>query len=244
MFTLILSYVAGVLTVTAPCIFTLLPIIVGGSMTSEKERRLRITRPLVITLSLAGSIVVFTLLLKYSTSLLGVPDIFWKLMSGSIVIILGLQFIWPALWLKAASLLKLEQYANKSLGKVVFKSGRTGDILTGLALGPVFSSCSPTYAFIVASVLTVSFVEGTIYLIAYALGLASALMFISLSGQAVAQKLGWLANPNGKFRKIMGILFVLVGLAIIFGLDKKLEASILDSGMTDGIIDFENRLRQ
>lgn len=243
MFTLILSFVAGVLTITAPCVFTLLPIIVGGSLVPGQKKN-RLSRPLTIAASLAVSIIIFTLLLKFSTGLLGVPDLFWKVLSGGIIILLGLQFIVPSIWLRISSYLKLEQKSNKSLGKVVFKPGKKGDILTGLALGPVFSSCSPTYAFIVASVIPASFVEGVVYLTAYAAGLSTTLLLIAFIGQASAEKLGWASNPDGKFRKIIGLLFVIVGISIVVGLDKKFETFVLDSGALDGLIDFETRLRQ
>ncbi len=138
----------------------------------------------------------------------------------------------------------LEHRANAFLGKSAFKKGYGGDIATGAALGPVFSSCSPTYAFVVAAILPISFLEGLAYLLAYAIGLALTLLVITFAGQSLAIKLGWLADPNGKFRRVIAIIFIMVGLAIIFGLDKKLEASLLESGLLDGLINLENNLRQ
>ena len=43
----------------------------------------------------------------------------------------------------------------------------------------------------------------------------------------------WIADPNGWFKKILGIVFILVGVAIMTGFDKKIEASILDAGWID-----------
>jgi len=100
----------------------------------------------------------------------------------------------------------------------------------GFALGPVFSSCSPTYALILAIILPAWFAFGILALGFYILGLAAILLAISVFGQKLIQRLKWASDPNGRFKKALGVLFILVGLAILTGVDKKIEAKILDSG--------------
>lgn len=117
-----------------------------------------------------------------------------------------------------------------------------GAVLTGAALGPVFSSCSPTYALIVAAVLPVSFFEGVVYVLAYAIGLAAALLLIALLGRGLVRRLGWLADPHGWFRRTVGVLFILVGVAVITGFDKQLQTWILDAGLYDPIERLESIL--
>src|SRR6266550_4362545 len=85
----IVSFVAGVLTVLAPCILPLLPIIIGGSTLQQKDYR----KPIIITASLALSVVVFTLLLKASTVLLMIPPYVWQILSGGIVLLFGLSLL-------------------------------------------------------------------------------------------------------------------------------------------------------
>lgn len=137
----------------------------------------------------------------------------------------------------------LYEKSNKFLGKSFSKNGFTGDFLTGVALGPVFSSCNPTYAFVVASILPRSFAEGLIYLIAYAVGLSGILLVVSFLGQNILLKLGWLNDPNGKFRKSIGIIFLVVGVSIALGFDKKFEAFIIERGLYDPVSTFEESLR-
>ena len=64
MFLLLGAFFAGMITVFAPCIFALLPVIVGGSISGNVEDK---RRPLIITASLAVSLIVFTVLLKATT---------------------------------------------------------------------------------------------------------------------------------------------------------------------------------
>jgi cytochrome c biogenesis protein CcdA len=238
------SLAAGVLTVAAPCVLPLLPVIVGGSIVADgaDSRRAR-WRPFVIAASLAVSVIAFTLLLKATTALLGVPPQVWQIVSGVIVILLGINLLFPALWESLSTRLGLGNRSNKVLDSSVQRQSVWGDVLTGAALGPVFSSCSPTYALIVATVLPVSFAEGLLYVTLYAIGLAVPLLLIALAGRSAARRLGWLADPRGWFRRSMGVLFIIVGIVVIVGADKALQTLILDLGWYDPIADLEGVLR-
>src|SRR5687768_2667122 len=198
---LIFSFVAGALTVLAPCVLSLLPIIVGGSISGSSWHK-----PFVVTGSLVVSIIIFTLLLKFGTTLLGVPPQVWEAFSGVIIILLGLTMLFPGVWERLTP--HLNSGAGKLLGTAGKKRGVWGEVLTGLALGPVFSSCSPTYAYILAGVLPATFGLGLLYLLAYALGLALVLLLVALVGQQLVNKLQWASNPHGWFKRFIGILFI------------------------------------
>lgn len=233
---LVVSFLAGALTVLAPCILPVLPLIVGGSSATKKS-----ASPFIITASLAISVFIFTILLRASTSLLGIPQEVWQFVSGGIIIILGILFLFPRFWESAAA--KFNASSNKMLSKAGRKQGVWRDIATGAALGPVFSSCSPTYAFIVAIVLPRSIGEGLLNLTAYTIGLAALLLLVALLGQKIIQKLNWASDPNGWFRKVLAILFIFVGIAIIFGWDKDLQAYIIDQGWYAPVENIELNLR-
>lgn len=243
---LLLSFIAGVLTVLAPCILPLLPVIIGGSIARGKDNDSKTPdwyRPLIIAGSLGLSVVLFTLLLKATTSLLGVPQTVWQIISGVIVIALGINFLKPDLWEKLPGMSQLNIKSNKALAASYQRKDLIGDALLGLSLGPVFSSCSPTYALIVAAVLPVSFLEGLTYLTTYAIGLAGMLLVIAYAGQGIVRRLGWLSNPTSMFKKIVGILFILVGLAVITGFDKKVQVYVLERGWYNPVSQLEESLR-
>lgn len=240
----ILSFIAGVLTVAAPCVLPLLPVIVGGSLLEDKgdKANQKWLRPLVIAGSLAVSVVTFTLLLKATTTLLGVPQVAWRVFSGTIVTLLGINFLKPELWERIPVVNKLNLGSNRLLGKSYSKKGQGRDVLIGFSLGPVFASCSPTYALIVATVLPVSFAQGLAYLMAYATGLASMLLVVAYLGQSLTTKLKWLTAPGGWFTRTIGVLFIVVGISVLFGLDKKFQAFVLDQGWYAPISNLEKRL--
>ena len=232
---LFVSFIAGVLTAFVPCIFPLLPVVVGGSISDNKRNSYVIIGSLVI------AIVLFTVLIKTSSDLLGVPREFWTYFSGVLVALVGLTFIFPTLWSKVPIIKKIFKSSNTLLAKGHMQTGITGDIVIGSALAPAFTSCSPTYFLILAVILPNSLLEGSIYLFAYALGVGTILLFIALIGQSVIQKLGWLSDGRNIVRKIIGIIVFLVGIMLITGYDKVFEAWILDIGFID-LIGAEEKL--
>ncbi|MCA9333115.1 sulfite exporter TauE/SafE family protein [Candidatus Saccharibacteria bacterium] len=235
------SFVAGVLTVAAPCILPLLPVIIGGSLTDDDKKH-RYLGPITIALSLAASVVLFGLILKASTALLGVPQVVWQLISGGIVLLFGITMLFPKAWELFMAKTRLNLAANELMGKSYKKSGFIRNILLGASLGPVFSSCSPTYALIIAVILPASFASGFFNLLAYGVGLASILLLISILGKSLTDKMNWLSNPNGWFRKTIGVLFVVVALAIILGFDKDIQSYVLDKGWYNPISNLEENI--
>lgn len=224
-----ISLLAGALTALAPCTIALLPIIVGGALSGGSSLK----RAGVVAASLGISVILFTLALKVSTVFINVPQSFWQSLSGIIVIFLGFAMIFPILWEKIPGLGKMNRGANRLITVGYQKHTFFGDILVGAALGPVFSSCSPTYFLILATVLPRSFAAGFIYLIAYTLGLCGLLFVITLAGQKLLEKLGVASDPRGLLKRGIGIFFVLVGVAIFFGYDKTFESALTDSGYFD-----------
>jgi hypothetical protein len=78
--------------------------------------------------------------------------------------------------------------------------------------------------------LPASFLQGTIYIAFYMLGLSFVLLLIAIGGQSVIQRLGWAANPNGKFRKVMAIILIVTGLLIATGYIKTAEKWLVERG--------------
>ena len=229
MILLILSFIAGVLTVLAPCVLPLLPVIVGSSITGEPSKR----KALIITASLGVSIILFTLALKVSTAFINIPQSTWPIISGSIIIIFGIVSLTPEIWEDLAFINRLNISSNKLLSAGYQKKSLWGDILIGVALGPVFSACSPTYFVILASVLPQSFALGLLDLMAYAVGLSLMLLLISFLGQRILQRLGFVSDTHGWFRRLLGLVFIILGILIITGVEKKIEVKLLNNGVFD-----------
>src|SRR5262249_52711097 len=117
-----------------------------------------------------------------------------------------------------------------------------GDIIIGAALGPVFSSCSPTYFIVLATVLPVHPAEGVAYLLAYCVGLVLSLLIVSLLGQRAALALGVASDPRGVFKRVVGAVFVVIGIVIATGWSTTLESTLLSHAGIFDVTVIEQRL--
>jgi len=218
------SFLAGILTVLAPCVLSLLPVIMGGSI-GEKNP----WRPLIIVGSLGISVIIFTLLLKATTALIGIPQEFWKFISGGLIAIFGLVMMFPDQWTQISCKLKLykSEAGLAQSGKI---SGNKGAILLGASLGPVFTTCSPTYLLILAIVLPKSLGLTVLNLTIYAVGMSIPLLAIGYGGRKIASKFKGASNPKGWLKRVLAIILILTGIAIVTGFDKKIESALIERG--------------
>jgi cytochrome c biogenesis protein CcdA len=247
------ALLAGVLTTLAPCVLPVLPVVLGGTLApatapapvpagapasrpasapDADSRR----RALLVVGALGASVVVFTLLLKATTALLHVPSSTWALLSGGVLVLLGLDQLFPDVWPRLAGVLRLTDAGHGALAAGRRRGGTAGALLTGAALGPVFSSCSPTYAYVVATVLPASFGQGLVLLLAYVLGMCATLLVVAVAGQRLVRRLRWTGDPRGLLRRVAGALFVLVGIAVASGVDRNVQAWLVEHNPLEVLI--------
>jgi len=237
-----IAFISGVVTVLAPCVFPLLPIIIGSAATGKNLKKL-----FVIVGSLSISVFIFTILLR--TFLIDNPvfsflnEDFWRYASGTLITIFGFFSVFPEVWDRISNIFKFSQKSDKLLDEASQNKSLWGSALLGASLGPVFSSCSPTY-FVIVGLLAAETdrVRSLSLLIVYIIGLALILILIGIFGQKLIKKLRWAANPNGIFKKGFGILLIVLGLMIFFRLDKVFEAWLLNFDVYNNLFQFENNL--
>ena len=248
------AVLAGALTTLAPCVLPLLPVIVGGSVgagpapgpdgadsssgsggtavATRAPSRLRAAwasyrAPLIITASLAVSITVFTLALKATTAFIAIPPQVWEWIAGGLLIGLGLVSLFPGVWERISAALRLQSRSTAGLARAREHQGTLGLVLTGAALGPVFTSCSPLYGYVIVTVLPSDLGYGLILLAGYVIGLSGTLLLIALLGRRAVAGARWAADPHGWFRRSLGAVFVVVGVLILTGWMKDIETWLI-----------------
>ena len=231
----ILSFIAGFLTVIAPCSLFLLPTILVGSASDRSA-----ARPWIIVLSMGVSVFLFSLLVKGTSLAFAVPEQVWIWISGGLLTLIGLTFLFPKTWEVVASKLSLGK-SKVLLEKNGEKKGWGGAILLGASLGPVFSTCSPTFGVLLAVILPVSFLQGVLNILFFVIGMIIPFLLIALGGQAMVRHLRFAANPHGWFRRVLGLLLILTGLIIFTGFQKTVEQALIERGYL-GAVGFEQRL--
>ena len=235
---LLTSFIAGIVTVLSPCVLPMLPIVIGGSAASRS-----LAKALRIIGALAVSVIVFSLLLKVSTALLGVPSWVWRGFSGSILILFGVFIFMPGLWERLISRLGVKRSSHKLLARGLAKGGIVGDLLVGASLGPVFTSCSPAYLTILGYISAEeSWLVGIIYLLTFVFALCLLLLLVAIFGQKFVAKISVLSNPRGWLYRSLAVIFIIVGILIFTGWDKSIEAYLLKIGLYDWLIALEGKL--
>jgi cytochrome c-type biogenesis protein len=129
-----------------------------------------------------------------------VPRVTWSVLSGGLLMLLGLTQLVPGLWQRVSAALRLSA-APKLLPSPGRSPGLRTAVLAGAALGPIFSSCSPLYAYVVATVLPASAMDGVVLLLAYVAGLCGTLLVVALVGRSAVTRLRWAAAPHGLMRR-------------------------------------------
>lgn len=221
---LLLSLVAWMLTVLAPCVLPILPVIIGWSVVNGKK-----SRPRVIIASFAVSILIFTLILQWLVQQFWLrPSTLTKISAG-VLIVFGLLLLFPSWWQALMHITGIDKATNKA--KQSDSSWLWWDVILWAVLWPVFNTCSPTYAVLVATILPASFAWWLINILAYIVWLAAVLWLIAYGWRRIVTKLKWASDPNWVFKKVIAIILVFVGVAMLMKWDKAAEAWLLQNGV-------------
>jgi cytochrome c biogenesis protein CcdA/thiol-disulfide isomerase/thioredoxin len=217
------ALLAGLLTVLAPCAVTLLPGVVAPALAQGQRGARDWTAPVVVAASLAASVFLATVLLKWLTVTSGLPPQVWRWLSAALLVIAALALWFPAAWDRISERTGLAEGARRGLSASRRLEGPLRWVVTGAALGPVFSSCSPVYAFILASVLPSEPAYGLLLLFAYVVGLAAGVLGVAVGGLRLVRRLGWAIDPDGWVRRVAAAGLILTAFLVGSGLQRTAE---------------------
>lgn len=219
MILIIISFFAGILSVLAPCVLPVVPVIFSWTLSWRGNSQTR-----RVMVSMMVSIVLFTFLLKASTLFINVSPSFWTSVSVIIIIWYGLTLVFPIIWEKISMLLHLDR-ANQLAEVAGDKQGFWGDILLGASLGPIFASCSPTYALLLSTVLPVNLSLWLISMIVYALGFGWFLYVLVKGWKSVIRKFYGVSDSNSRLKRILGIILIITWVLIATGAMEKIQVA-------------------
>lgn len=222
---LFLAYVAGLLTLLNPCVLPVLPIVLAASLQADRRG------PLALAAGLSLSFVIVGLAVIVLGASVGIDQRAMTTVGAWLMLGFGLVLLIPRLQARfAAATAGLAGQADARL-HAMDSAGLRGQFLGGVLLGAVWSPCiGPTLggAISLASQGRDLFWAGAI-MTAFALGVSTIILALGFgTREIIARRQSALRMLAGKARVILGITFVCVGLGILFGLDRDLEAWLLD----------------
>lgn len=220
-----LSLLAGSLTTLSPCVFPILPLVIGGAVQANRFAPLAMGTGMAISFALIG------ILLGALGPALGIDSDSVRLFGAWLLIGFGLVMLVPALNRRFTEwMLPIASSANAASAKLDGGS-LGGAFLLGGVLGLVWSPCSGP---LLASALTLvasegSALRGGTILGLFGLGAAIPLVAVAYaSRKGFSAARGWVLARIDGIKKAFGMLILLTGLAILSGADKWLEAQIVN----------------
>ena len=223
MLQILIAILAGIVTIAAPCILPLLPILLGVSVGQKSK-----TRPFFIVLGFVLVFSVAALLLSYLSTHLGLnPNIIRNI--GIVVLgIFGILLMWPLPFELLA--MKLNPLITKA-GSLTdpTKKGNLSGFILGMTLGLVWTPCAGP---VLASALTLIALQkqiatAGILLFAYSIGAGVPMLIIAYGGQYITNKVSIIAKYTELLQKVFGVIIILMAIAFYFNLDTKFYTWIL-----------------
>lgn len=220
-----LPFLAGILTTLSPCVLPVLPFVTASSMGKSKFGPVALAVGLLVTF--VGSSVVLAL----SGRLLGLDPAILKSVAGVGLVFSGLLFMIPS-WAE-----QLTNFFSRFVGRASVASSRNygspliTEFLSGLFLGVVWAPCSgPSLgAAISLAAKSETAIRSVLLLSVFGIGAIIPLIGIAYGTRGVLTTIKSHAAALSVIKKVFGVLMVLFGLLIIAGMDKSVEAALLNA---------------
>ena len=223
--TLALSFGAGLLTALSPCVLPALPLVVGSAGSGRRHG------PLMLAAGLASSFTVIGVALAAAGSIAGLGEAGLRRAASLILLAAGATLLSRRAQDALSRLLSpLATRAAKLSNRV--GSGLAGQYAVGALLGVVWSPCvGPTLGAAVglaSSASAASLARAATSMFAFGIGSAVPLVATAYASRRVLAARSTLLSSGAAGRLVLGAALVTVGALVLSGLDKTVEAAVLD----------------
>lgn len=221
---LALSVAAGGLTTLSPCVFPLLPLVLGGAVQGNRFA------PVAMGVGMMASFAAIGMLLGALGPALGIDGDTVRTAGAAMLIAFALVMLVPALGERFSQwMLPIASAANAASTRLDGRSLLSAAAL-GAVLGLVWSPCSGP---LLGSALTLvasegGVLRGGVVLALFGLGAAIPLVAVAYASRSgFAQVRDWVLARIARVRLGFAVLLGAMGVAILTGGDKWVEARVL-----------------
>ena len=218
--TLIFAFLAGLLTLINPCVLPVLPIVLTSALQAHR------LGPIALTLGMAASFVAFGLTVAVAGRALGLSSDLLSQIAAALMLAFGLTLLIPALG--AAFTRLTARFAARADLRIdtIDRSGLTGQALTGVLLGAVWSPCvGPTLGGAVGLASQGKNIgQAALIMITFALGVAAVMLALAYGTRSTLLKRRNSMRAVAAWAKpLMGVVLVDVGLMILTNFHHTIE---------------------
>jgi cytochrome c-type biogenesis protein len=221
---LALSVAAGGLTTLSPCVFPLLPLVLGGAVQGHR------LAPVAMGAGMMASFAAIGMVLGALGPALGVDADTVRTTGAALLIAFALVMLVPALGERFSQwMLPIASAANTASTRLDGRSLASAMAL-GAVLGLVWSPCSGP---LLGSALTLvasegGVLRGGVVLALFGLGAAIPLVAVAYASRTgFARARDWVLVRIERVRHVFALLLGAMGVAILTGADKWVEARVL-----------------
>lgn len=219
---LLVAFISGLLTILAPCIWPILPIVLASSTSAGRRR------PLGVTVGILVSFTILTLSLSYLVRILNFDPDSLRFLAVTVIGVLGLSLVIP----KLSALLEsqVSRLSNLFGGRLGTGNGFWGGFLTGISLGIVWAPCAgPILATIAALAATRAVTSQVVLLtLVYMGGTGIPLFLFASFGSSLLLKSRALSPFLGRIQQAFGVIMIVTAILIWTSYDRVLQARLLN----------------
>lgn len=219
-----LGYLAGVLSTLSPCVLPLVPILLATALAAHRLGPYALALGLMISFSTIG------ILVASAGASFGVDQSVFRNAAAALLVAFGILLLSARLQARLATAGSgLSSIGDRFLSSISL-NGLRGQFIVGLVLGLIWSPCvGPTLG--AATTLASqgrSLAQIALLMALFGLGAGTPLVLLgSLSRASMARMRGSLSLAGKRGKLLLGGIMLLLGLAILTGLDKSFEAWVV-----------------
>ncbi len=231
---LFLSYIAGILTTINPCVLPILPVMVGAAFLHGKWG------PVALAAGLAFSFTVVGVAIAATGTLLGLDERTLRIIAAILFLIAGIVLLVPALQDRVTSLFAGAGNRGAALAQDASRYGLAGQFAVGMLAGIVWTPCSGPALGAAFALATEAggIAQAATRMLFFALGAATILALLAFGSKAlVARRRHSLGMLSRKAKPVAGVIFSAIGIAVLAGWDKRIEA-YLNNAAPDWLINL------
>lgn len=222
---ILLSLLAGALTVINPCVLPVLPVVLLGALQHHRFG------PLALACGMVAGFTVLGLIVYGAGAALNISPDAVRMMGAALLLALGVVMLSSALKERmAAAGSGWVQSANALLGRAA-PEGLSGQFVTGVLLGAIWTPCSgPTLGSAIAlAAQGDGLARAAVIMLFFGLGATLPMLALAYgSRHGLARRRDAFARFGRIAMPAMGGLLIAVAAAVLSGLDKRAEAALID----------------
>ena len=232
-----LSFVAGLVTILNPCVLPLIPILIGSALSKSRMGPLALAAGLVTSFTTFGfGVIAF----GYS---IGLNEQVVRVAAGGLLALAGVVLLVPrAQAAISGAAAPLTNFGNRQLGRIG-GDGAMGQFAIGLLLGIVWAPCvGPTLGVAIAAASSgADLLSSFLIFLVFGLGVATSILaFAYGSRRAMKDRRDTMVTLARYGKPLFGAALLVVGLMVVSGFDKVIEAAVLGV-LPQSVIEFTTR---